>query len=361
MTIAGMTLYQIGWYFLFYSFCGWVVEVIFHALSVGKIINRGFLNGPLCPVYGFGVLAVAAVSYKADEAGLLELSAGHTDAKSLLLLFLASTVFATLVELIAGWLLNTLFHMRWWDYSNRHFHFHGYICLGFSLIWGLAITGIILVIHPLVMRSPSFGIPARAGWAILETLYTIAFADLVVTVAAVNGLNRRLKELDTLQKNMRVVSDRLSRAIGGGTIRTAQKVEEGQVQAALAGAELREALGSGTARLARKAGELSQKAGGLTQKAGELTQKAGGITTQLAGELARKPGEWKDARLEDLTQLRQSLENRRDQLLSELSRHSIFDAGHILRNVPELRHRDYREILEALKEKLPGTGKEKKD
>ena len=53
--ICGLTYYQICWYFLIYSFGGWVVEVIFHAVALGKVVNRGFLNGPVCPVYGFGV------------------------------------------------------------------------------------------------------------------------------------------------------------------------------------------------------------------------------------------------------------------------------------------------------------------
>ncbi len=59
--ICGMTYYQICWYFLIYSFGGWIVEVIFHAVALGKVVNRGFLNGPVCPVYGFGVLSVFAM------------------------------------------------------------------------------------------------------------------------------------------------------------------------------------------------------------------------------------------------------------------------------------------------------------
>lgn len=59
--ICGMTYYQICWYFLIYSFGGWIVEVVFHAVTLGKVVNRGFLNGPVCPVYGFGVLSVFAV------------------------------------------------------------------------------------------------------------------------------------------------------------------------------------------------------------------------------------------------------------------------------------------------------------
>ena len=66
--IAGMTYYQICMYFLLYSFLGWVIEVIYHAVAVGKIVNRGFLNGPVCPVYGFGMLAVLAAGNAISEA-----------------------------------------------------------------------------------------------------------------------------------------------------------------------------------------------------------------------------------------------------------------------------------------------------
>ena len=63
--IAGMTLYQIGWYFVMYSFLGWVVEVAYHAVTQGKVVNRGFLSGPVCPVYGFGMLFVFGCSFLA--------------------------------------------------------------------------------------------------------------------------------------------------------------------------------------------------------------------------------------------------------------------------------------------------------
>ena len=67
--ICGMTYFQICLYFLVYSFGGWVVEVIFHAVALGKVINRGFLNGPVCPVYGFGVLSVFALLNTIQSGG----------------------------------------------------------------------------------------------------------------------------------------------------------------------------------------------------------------------------------------------------------------------------------------------------
>ena len=88
--ICGMTYYQICWYFLVYSFGGWVVEVIFHAVTLGKVINRGFLNGPVCPVYGFGVISVFAMINTLQSSGY-QMSDG--------MIFIFGVILATVVEL----------------------------------------------------------------------------------------------------------------------------------------------------------------------------------------------------------------------------------------------------------------------
>ena len=88
--VFGMTYFQICLYFLVYSFGGWVVEVIFHAVALGKVINRGFLNGPVCPVYGFGVLSVFAMLNTIQ-------SGGHQMNDAMIFLF--GIILATAVEL----------------------------------------------------------------------------------------------------------------------------------------------------------------------------------------------------------------------------------------------------------------------
>ena len=145
--ICGMTYFQICLYFLIYSFGGWVVEVIFHAVALGKVINRGFLNGPVCPVYGFGVISVFALLNTIQGSGH-QMSDG--------MIFVFGIVLATAVELIAGWLLDVCFHARWWDYSDKPFNFHGYICLEFSLIWGLAIVMVVKVFQKYVEAHASY-------------------------------------------------------------------------------------------------------------------------------------------------------------------------------------------------------------
>ena len=218
--ICGMTYFQICLYFLVYSFGGWVVEVIFHAVALGKVINRGFLNGPVCPVYGFGVLSVFALLNTIQ-------SGGHQMSEGMIFVF--GFVLATAVELIAGWLLDVCFHARWWDYSDKPLNFHGYICLEFSLIWGLAIVMVVKVFQKYVENQVSHT-PATWEWVVIAILYAVYLTDFIVTVAVIRGLNKKLTRLDKVSSDLRIVSDKLSDTLATTTIDTAQKVGERKVQ-----------------------------------------------------------------------------------------------------------------------------------
>ena len=194
--ICGMTYFQICLYFLVYSFGGWVVEVIFHAVALGKVINRGFLNGPVCPVYGFGVLSVFALLNTIQ-------SGGHQMSEGMIFVF--GFVLATAVELIAGWLLDVCFHARWWDYSDKPLNFHGYICLEFSLIWGLAIVMVVKVFQKYVENQVSHT-PATWEWVVIAILYAVYLTDFIVTVAVIRGLNKKLTRLDKVSSDLRMIS-----------------------------------------------------------------------------------------------------------------------------------------------------------
>ncbi|MBR0398145.1 MAG: hypothetical protein IJI10_07720 [Eubacterium sp.] len=257
-----MTLYQIASYFLIYSFLGWCTEVVYQALKRGKIINRGFLNGPVCPVYGFGVIAVFAFTKKVLPS-LTSLSesrmTGENRLLDLLVLFLLGVALATAVELIAGWLLDVCFHARWWDYSNVPLNFHGYICLRFSIIWGLAIVFVVRIIQPVMESEKSLHIPEQIGWPLLCVLYLIYLADFIVTVMIVAGMNRRLTELDDIQKKMRIVSDDLSQKLGKNTLETQQKAGERRVQMHLAGMEMKDRSAETREKLYKRKAELEKQ------------------------------------------------------------------------------------------------------
>lgn len=214
-----MDIYEMLWFFAIYSVIGWIIEVAYHAVTMGKVINRGFLNGPLCPVYGSGVLMVFAV---------LGLFGGDVETMSAWILFGVGIVFATLVEFIAGFLLDKLFHARWWDYRDRKFNLNGYICLQFSLIWGMAIAFVLRVVHP-TFAALVYKIPERIGAAILGVFYVIFLIDLVITVMSVLKMNEQLRKMEELQKAILTLSDGMSEIIGEKTIKTVDKVDKAKV------------------------------------------------------------------------------------------------------------------------------------
>ena len=246
-----MTLYDAVWFFMIYSFLGWVLEVVYHAVGQGIVVNRGFLNGPVCPIYGVGVILIFTLASLLYEG---------VEATNTLVLFAGGVVFATAVELSGGWALDKLFHARWWDYSKEPFNLHGYICLKFSLLWGVAIVFVVRVIHPFIAAHSADLIPEKYGWPVLAVLGAVYPADIAVTVAVVRGLNKRITELDEMRANMRAVSDNLTEVLGKESIRTAQRIESGQVQAALARAEWADRVEAGKAGAEERIGKVRAEA-----------------------------------------------------------------------------------------------------
>ena len=117
--------------FAAYAVMGWMAEVVFFTLKTGKFVNRGFLNGPLCPLYGFGVTGVVIIFSPIKD--------------NVVLLFIGSMIFCTVIEYITGVILEKLFHDTWWDYSDQPFQLFGQICLPFVIIFsGLCVCGIFL-------------------------------------------------------------------------------------------------------------------------------------------------------------------------------------------------------------------------
>lgn len=228
-----MTIYQILFYFSIYSFLGWILEVSFHGAIVGKVINRGFLNGPVCPIYGFGMLALITILTTITKTNIQHIN--------FLVIFNVGLIVCTLVEYIGGWVLDHLFHARLWDYRDMPLNINGYVCLVFSLAWGVGCVIALGFIHPMMIDFVNW-IPERIGWWILLAIYLTILVDIIVSVSIMIGLNKKLAQLDKLQSTLRLVSNELTERIGGSAYETAQKVNEASVQAKLAGDELKESI-----------------------------------------------------------------------------------------------------------------------
>lgn len=171
------------WFFwlILYSFAGWVYESILCSITQHKLVNRGFLNGPLCPIYGCGALVVI-------------LCLGRGAGGSVLSLFLSGAVLCCTLEYLTSWLMEKLFHARWWDYSHYRFQLNGRICLAGAVAFGAMSVLILKVVHPWV-ADWTYRIPDAALLAICAVLLVLLAADTAVTVRAVLNLDQKLAEV----------------------------------------------------------------------------------------------------------------------------------------------------------------------
>ena len=136
--ICGVDLYHLLSWLIIYSFFGWVWESCYVSAKEGKWVNRGFVNGPFCTIYGCGAVAVYLILKPFDT--------------NVLILFLGGVVVATTLEYITAVLMENIFHTTWWDYSDKKYNFQGRICLGASVAWGFFSLGLFRVLHPVVME-----------------------------------------------------------------------------------------------------------------------------------------------------------------------------------------------------------------
>ena len=224
-------LYRFLWIFFIYAFLGWCTEVSYAALVTGKFVNRGFLNGPVCPVYGFGVVIVLA--------GLSPLE------DNLLLLFLGSVVLTSALEWLTGFVLEKLFHQRWWDYSDQPFNLSGYVCLRFSVAWGFACLFVVKLLHPTVLLFIRL-IPRPLGLALLVLLGGVMAVDLTATVSSIVKLNRRLEQIDELAARIKEASNEFG-----------ENLAERVLDAAERGAGWKEDMDELSFRLAERRAELA--------------------------------------------------------------------------------------------------------
>ncbi|HOJ98985.1 MAG TPA: putative ABC transporter permease [Termitinemataceae bacterium] len=135
-----LSLVQYFLYFCYAAFLGWIVETIFRSLQEKRFVNAGFLTGPFVPIYGFGALSIAALSYGLRNA--------HPA-----LLWGTIMLAPTIVEYVGAWLLERFFGLTLWDYRDQKFNLQGRICLRFSLYWAILAVGFKLILEPLLLSQ----------------------------------------------------------------------------------------------------------------------------------------------------------------------------------------------------------------
>lgn len=191
-----LDFYHLFYYFLFYSFLGWCLECSYAYSKQNKFINRGFLNGPFCPIYGFGTLSIIILANPIinfmPNNGIIRIG----------VLFIYTVIITSVIEYFTGFLLETFFKTTWWDYKNRPFNIKGRICLRFSIIWGLIALVILNSIHPFVHKVISL-IPINIGTKIIYISLTYFLIDEFITLKSLIDLRYVLIELENVSFHIR--------------------------------------------------------------------------------------------------------------------------------------------------------------
>lgn len=175
--------------FFTYAFLGWCTEVVYAYGKKRQWINRGFLNGPLCPIYGVGLLCMdLLVRRLGSDVQTISIT-------GIAFMFLLVTLVTTTVELITGAVLEKMFMTRWWDYSQQKFNYKGYICLRFSLVWGVAGTVLLTTIHP-VVRQFLESISNTVATSLIYVLVLGFAIDLGMTIQTMVSFKSLLIQLE---------------------------------------------------------------------------------------------------------------------------------------------------------------------
>ena len=244
----GYSFYQLCLLFLIWAFLGWGVEVCFHTIKMGEYSNRGFLDMPICPIYGFGVLIITIV---------LKSVSGDP-----LLVFLLSSLICTAFELAVGVAMRKIFHSIWWDYTDEHFNFHGYICLKVSIEWGIGGLIVISFVEPFTEMLIN-AMPIVLGCIIIAIFAVLIPIDTWGSVAAVKKLNVRLKEITEINAKMLETAQGIGEKLGGFALDTQDKGAEAYAGLYLAADEISD-----------KAEELAEGIrSGISDKRAEMAEK----------------------------------------------------------------------------------------
>lgn len=327
----------VQWLFLFYcfSFFGWCFESTYVSLLKHKFVNRGFMRGPFLPLYGCG--------------GVMMLAVSKPFSGNLVMVFVAGCIGATILEYITGVLMEKLFRVRYWDYSDQKFNFQGQICLSSTLMWGVLTVLFTMLLRQFISDSVS-QIPEsdiRVADYILTVYVSIDFAFAFKTALELKEL---LVYMDKVKEDMRRMQNRLDAIIAFSGEGFGKKREAGM-----------EKVGAVVGTISRKAGTvkngLSEKVSGAgNQLENHLDTLSSGLESRFSGlkeSMQQKPSAYFDSVRDEITELR----TRYRVMLEELPKPNLKSFGEAYRKGriqgnPGMVSAKFKESLEELKERF---------
>ena len=182
--------------FFFFSAVGWTIECTYRSLGERRVINSGFLHGPMCPIYGTGMLVFHIVLVPISQPA----------EKRFWLVILLGMVLADTVEYTTSLLMEKLFHARWWDYSNNFLNLHGRICFKHTVYWAVISVIYTYIIAPLYDFVLSF-IPQNVRGIAVLVILAIFLVDLFITVKAAINIQNVMTKLEKLKQSALAVPE----------------------------------------------------------------------------------------------------------------------------------------------------------
>lgn len=185
--VLSFEFYYIFYSFFIYSFVGWVYESALVSIKKRTWVNRGFLNGPMIPIYGVGATSVYLVMGSRTESAVL--------------VFLEGMLLATILEYLTSFFMEKIFHAKWWDYSNNRYNIHGRVCAMASLFWGFLSILMIEVLHPLLNRFINW-FPREVGEFVGYIILLLFITDLTVTIIYALQLDKKVADMQRLRDEL---------------------------------------------------------------------------------------------------------------------------------------------------------------
>ena len=286
-------------FFLVYCFAGWCIESTFVSCRKRQFVNRGFLNGPVIPIYGSGAIVILFATLPVRQ--------------HLVAVFFLGMLAATILEYFTGAAMESIFKVRYWDYSNNPLNLHGYICLGTSLAWGVLSVILVRWLHTPV-EAVVLSLSDRITQVLAFVFSGLFLADLAISLKTALDLRQLLEQLQSYSEKAREEAKVLQRRM---EVYSTFKREE-------VAAYLSEKLPDGGEALQQRIEAMEQLAARLEQS--EAVQK---LRTDLAV--------WKARRATARESFRQRL---------------TWDKRMMLRNNPTARSGKYAEQLRILRQRL---------
>ena len=309
-------------FFFFYCFCGWIWESCFVSVRQHRWVNRGFLHGPLLPIYGFGAIIILLATLWVQSQPVL--------------VYLLGMAAATVLEYFTGAAMEKLFHVRYWDYSDQKFNLNGHICLACSLGWGVFSVLLVYGIHPPVARLIT-AVPYALAQILVPVLICGFTVDAVQSFRAACDLRQMLEQLTNENEDLR---------------RFAQRAE---VISAFAEDDLRQFQERTHLRLTeledRQKVALTQRLNGYREKTLQAQQAVCDALETCRARLEERVELTEAARIQRKAEIDEALDRLRDHAAHIRTRddEKYRSALRILRGNPTASAQKYKEALDTLR------------